>query len=75
MKDMFCCLSRQKYASHDKTSVATKLCLLQQIFVVTNIKHNSVTTKVLLQQAYFCQDKTSVATKMILVAAPANDRL
>ena len=52
-------LSRQKYACHDKTFVATKLCLSRQIFVTTKV---------------FCRDKhTFVATKMILVAALAND--
>ena len=36
-------LSPQKYASHDKTLVATKLCLLQQKFCLD--KHTFVMTK------------------------------
>ena len=46
-----------KYACHNKTFVMTKLCLLQQIFVMT---------KVLSRQAWqrFCRDKhTFVVTK------------
>ena len=81
------CLLQQKYAYHDKTFVATKLCLLWQIFVVTNMF--VMTNKILLWQAYFCHNKghvlsrqthvchnkTFVMTKMILVAAPANNRM
>ena len=45
------CLLHQKYACHNKTFVITRLCLLQQIFIVTNI---------LLRQAYFCPGKRCV---------------
>ena len=41
-------LSRQKYACHVKTFVATNTCLLRQRFVAT---------KVLSRRAYFCRDK------------------
>ena len=60
-----CLLSRQRYACHDQTFVATKLCLLyvnKIIFVATNIfrnKHMFVTKNI-------CRNKYNfVATKVL----------
>ena len=73
------CLSRQTYFC------VTKVCLLQQIFVVTKIglswqrfcrdKHTFVTTKDFFchDKHVFFRDKTFVVTKMILMAAPTNN--
>ena len=46
--------SGQKYACRDKFFVATKLCLLRQIFVATTV---------LLRQAYFCRDERRVLSR------------
>ena len=73
-KGLFCLLSRQKYARHDKTIVATKLCLLPQNFLPR--QHTSVGTKDVFCRDIqrVCRDKSKlVATTMILMAAPAND--
>ena len=49
--------------------VATKVCLLRQIFVATKQthvcrdKHNLVVTKVLTRQEYFCHDKRRVLSR------------
>ena len=48
-------LSGQKYACRDKFFVATKLCLLRQIFVATN--------KILSRQPFCCDRHIFVATK------------
>ena len=65
--------SRQNYACHDKSFVATKVCLLRQtkllswqIFVTANLIMSG-------QNMSFVATKTFVATKIMLVAVPAND--
>ena len=83
------CFCRDKrhvlYACPDKTFVATKLCMSQQIFVATTIfcrdKHNFAATSMLLsrQKSCFVAKNTCFSRqklcreKIILVAVPAND--
>ena len=70
----------QKYACRIKTFVATKLCLLRQIFVATNMTNILCRDKsFVLTSIFFVMTKdfrrekhTFVATKMILVAAPVS---
>ena len=83
------CFCRDKrhvlYACPDKTFVATKLCMSQQIFVATTIfcrvKHNFAATSMLLsrQKTCFVAKNTCFSREklcrenFLLVAVPAND--
>ena len=61
-------LSRQKYACHDKTFVATKLCWSRDKhnFVATKAFVATSVAKLLLRQNYVCRNKRFVATKIRL---------